>query len=89
VKKRKKESEKEKERTMKPVLVSLFPALWLLSDPSAVGWQRCNNTSSLEQAPSSSTNTNRTTIVAKRNSKTQNQKKFVTFNIKQQRRVFL
>jgi hypothetical protein len=45
--KEKKKSKKEKERALKPVWVSLFPAPRLLSNPNAVGWQRCNNTSSL------------------------------------------
>jgi hypothetical protein len=53
VKKREKESEKEKKRALKPILVSLFPAPQLLR----VGWQKCNNTSSLQQAPSNNTNT--------------------------------
>jgi hypothetical protein len=58
--KREKENEKEKEKTLKLVLVSFFLALRLSSDPSAVGWQRCNNTSSSGKlpsiAPSNSTN---------------------------------
>jgi hypothetical protein len=58
--KREKESEKEKEKALKPVLVSLFLALRLSSDPSVVGWQRFNNTSSSGKlppiAPSNSTN---------------------------------
>jgi hypothetical protein len=74
---------------LKPILVSLFLASRFLSDPSTVGWQKCNNTSSLQQAPSGNTNTIKTTAITKRNSKTQNQKKFVAFNIKQQKRVFL
>jgi hypothetical protein len=60
VRKREKKSEKEKEKALKHVLVSLFLAPRLSSDPSAIGWQRCNNTSSSDKlplvAPSSSTN---------------------------------
>jgi hypothetical protein len=70
-----KESEKEKEKASKPVLVSLFPAPWLSSDPSAVGWQRCNNASSSSKlplvAPSSSTNN------------TSNKKKFKNSTLKE------
>jgi hypothetical protein len=82
-KKRKTKSKKEQERALKHVLVAL-PSF---STFVIVGWQRCNNTSSLQQAPSNKlplVASTTTTLVTKRNSRIQHQKKFVPFNIKQQ-----
>ncbi len=77
-KKKKRARKRKKERTLKPVW-SHSSSCWFSSNPSAIGWF------STTQAPSSSHNTSRTTTRAKRKSRTQNQKKFVAFNIKQQR----
>jgi hypothetical protein len=54
--KRETESKRKQEKALKPVLVFVFQAPLLLSNPSLVGWQQCKNISSLQPAPSSSAN---------------------------------
>jgi hypothetical protein len=54
--KRETESKREQERALKPVLVLVFQAPLLSSDPSVIGWQWWKNISSLHPAPSSSAN---------------------------------
>jgi hypothetical protein len=85
---RKREREKKSEKgSFETCLVSLFSQL--LSSFFAIGSPPILALLVSSRAPSSNYNTNRTTIVTKRNSRTQNKKKIVAFNIKQQRRFFL
>jgi hypothetical protein len=79
---------RKQERTRKSFETCFGLALPSSSTFVIVGWQRCNNTNSLQQAPSNklpSVASTTTTLVTKRNSRIQHQKKFVPFNIKQQK----
>jgi len=74
-KKRETESKREQERALKPILVLVFQAPLLSSDPSPIGWQWCKNISSLQPAPSSSANN----ISSKKKFKNSTSKEFCCF----------